>query len=244
MNIELKLYNDLYRNLYSTAELVRKSFNPLREYDEEFIEGPVLDLGCGQSNFAIEYAEKGREIYAVDNEATQLKMLQERIAEYSPKNLANLRLCNLTLLQDQIPGESFALVNMANLLHFFSLKECTIIIDQLVNKTRPGAFIQIVVHSDRYYMNNPNDPDNNDYFKHYFTEEDVEGLFPNNLFEKVFLAHIQKRRSKLETAIIEQWLDKVMDHQGITDQSERQTCKNDYLEINEESQVVAIFKRK
>jgi SAM-dependent methyltransferase len=244
MNIELKLYYDLCRQLYSTAELVRKSFNPLREYDDEFMDGPVLDLGCGQSSFAIEYAEKGREIYAVDNDASQLKMLQERIAEYAPKSLANLHLCNVTLLKDSIPGESFALVNISNLLHFFSLKECAIIIDQLVNKTRPGAFIQIVVHSERYYMNNPDDPDNNDYFKHYFTEEDVEGLFPNNLFEKVFLAHIQKRRAKLATAIIEQWLDKVMDYQGITDQSERQTCKNDYLEINEEAQFVAIFKRK
>jgi hypothetical protein len=93
-------------------------------------------------------------------------------------------------------------------------------------------------------MNNPDDPDNNDFFKHYFSEEDVEDLFPDNVFEKVFLAHIQKRRSKLETAIIDQWLDKVMDHQGITDQSERQECKNDYMEINQESQIVAIFKRK
>lgn len=54
MNIELKLYYELYRKLYDTAELLRKSFNPLREYDDEFIEGPVLDLGCGQSNFAFQ----------------------------------------------------------------------------------------------------------------------------------------------------------------------------------------------
>jgi SAM-dependent methyltransferase len=244
LSIELKVYNELYRKFYSTSELVRKSFNPLREYDDEFIEGPVLDLGCGQSNFAIEYAGQGREIYAVDNDATQLSMLQERIVEYSPENLANLRLCNVTVLRDQIPGDSFALVNIANLLHFFSLQQCALIIDQLADKTRSGALIQLVVHSERYYLNNPDDPDNHDYFKHYFAEKDVEGLFPDTLFEKVFLAHIQKRRSKLETAIIEQWLDKVMDLQGITDHSERQGHKNDYLEINEESQIVAIFKRK
>ena len=244
MSIELKLYNEIYHQLYNTVELVRKSFNPLREYDDEFIEGPVLDLGCGQSNFAIEYAGKGREVYAVDNEATQLNMLQDRIAEYSPENLANLRLYNVTVLRDQIPGEGFALVNIANLLHFFSLQKCALIINQLIYKLKPGAFIQLVVHSDRYYMNNPDDPDNNNYFKHYFSEEDVEGLFPNNLFEKVFMAHIQKRRTKLETTMMEQWLDKLMDHEGITDQSERQDCKNVYMESHQESQIVAIFKRK
>jgi hypothetical protein len=54
MDASMKLYWEAFSELYSTEDMVHKAFNPLRDYEDEFIEGPLLELGCGQSNFVIE----------------------------------------------------------------------------------------------------------------------------------------------------------------------------------------------
>lgn len=64
MDPQMLLYWETYNELYTSELIVHKSFNPLRDYEDDFIEGPVLELGCGQSNFLIEYSVTGRDIYA------------------------------------------------------------------------------------------------------------------------------------------------------------------------------------
>src|SRR6478735_2818439 len=73
MERSLQFYWELYSEYYSNEQIVHRSFNPLRNYEEEFINGPILDIGCGQSNFLIEYSITNRDIYAVDNEKYQLE---------------------------------------------------------------------------------------------------------------------------------------------------------------------------
>ncbi|GGH59703.1 SAM-dependent methyltransferase [Filimonas zeae] len=244
MNAQMKLYWDTYFEHYNTHALVRKSPNYLREYEDDLAEGQIMELGCGQSNYCIEYCQSGRTVFAIDNDQEQLAMLQERITKLSPENINNLKLLNATILQDPLPDEIFSVVIISNLLHFFSIDDCKKIIEQIVPRTKSGSIILVSVHSDKHYANNPNDPHNNNYFKHYFTENDLTTLFDEKIFEMTFLADIQKKLPKIEIEIIDKWLDKVLNQMKVIDKKLRQVYKNGYLNDKQESDRVAIFKRK
>lgn len=244
MDTSLQFYWELYNEYYSNEQIVHKSFNPLRDYEEEFIDGPILDIGCGQSNFLIEYSITNRDIYAIDNEKYQLEKLHQRILDYTPNNIRNINLLNITLPNEELPDARFALIILSNILHFFEMADCVKIIDQLEKRTLPGSLVYVCVHSTKYYMNDPENPDNNEYFKHYFSQQDLDTLFRAGIFERIYSADIQRKESMIERSIVDKWIDKNLDHEKITNKKRRAEIKADYLNNQSEADIVCIYRKK
>lgn len=142
MEDTLRIYWELYNEIFSNELMIHKSPNLLRDFEEEFIEGPILELGCGQSNFLVEFSKTGKEIFAIDNEEFQLNLLKQRIESYAGKDAVKLHLLNITIPEKEIPQEIFSLVIASDFLHFFSINECKNIISQ-VNFKNTKKFINL-----------------------------------------------------------------------------------------------------
>lgn len=89
MDETLKIYWKLYNEIFSNEELIHKNNNLLRKFDDEFIDGPILELGCGQSHFLVEFSKMGKEIFAIDNEEFQLNLLKNELNHMLEKMLKN-----------------------------------------------------------------------------------------------------------------------------------------------------------
>ncbi|WP_431199652.1 class I SAM-dependent methyltransferase [Mucilaginibacter sp. P19] len=241
MDVQMRLYWEAYSEIYSTKDLIRELQNPLRHYENEFVEGAIVDIGCGQTTFLFDYLDTKRKLIGIDNDKVQLKLLKNRL-DALPSNTADVQLLNLTLLVDALPSEPYSVVFLANILHFFNLQECGQIIDQLKANLMSGSFVYAWVHSDKYYMNDPSKPGNNDYFKHYFTLADLDSLFESVGFERVYYSETERYFSKKEMLTQERWLDKYMDHLKISNKKERKSLKDENLINNPESDLIAVYK--
>ena len=114
--------------MFTNEIMLHKSHNLLRTFEEEFIEGPILELGCGQSNFLVEFSKTGKEIFAIDSEEFQLNLLKKRIESYAGKDAGKLHLLNITIPEKEFPKKKFSLVIVSDFLHFFSMNKCKNII--------------------------------------------------------------------------------------------------------------------
>ena len=240
----MKLYWETYFEILSTDQVIRYTSNPLREYEDEFIDGAIIDIGCGQSNILLEYSNSERTLYAIDNEQLQLDLLKQRAEPISNCGLKNWRFIRSEFPGDELPMENYSVIILANLLHFFLLDECRDLEELFLKISQKGTLIYIQVHSHRYYANDPEDPDNNDYFKHYFKVEDFTEIFPPEKYERVYQAEIEKINSKIEDEITSKWLDKAMEQDGITDLRKKEIIKADYLKNDTQSDIQIIMRRK
>lgn len=186
----MRLYWETVKENYTNEFLIHTSFNPIREFEEEFIEGPILEIGCGQSPLLLEYCQTGREIFAVDNEDYQLKELKSRINDLEP--ISKVNFINATFPNDKLPKNNYSLIILSNFLHFFSMQDCSKIISSLFALSVKGTLFYAVCHSNKHPHNNPENPKNNDYFKHYFSEKDMNTLFDEENFERIFLPTYKK----------------------------------------------------
>lgn len=223
MDETLRIYWKLYNEIFSNEILIHKSHNLLRNFEEEFIDGPILELGCGQSNFLVEFSKTGKEIFAVDNEESQLNFLKKRIESYAGKEAGKLRLLNITIPENEIPQEIFSIVIASDFLHFFSLVDCKDIISQIISRTQKGSLIYVRVHSRSHSYNDSTNPDVHEYFKHFFTENDLKELFDGQYFERMIFSNtVQNVRPKFTRELETKWTEKVLDNYQIFDPQERQ----------------------
>lgn len=240
----MKLYWEIFFDEQPTDKVIKYSPNPLKEYEDEFIDGAIVDIGCGQSNFLLEYANSGRTLYAVDNEQFQLDFLKRRAESLSTCGLKNWEFLNSNFPQDNLPENSYSVIILSNLLHFFSLDQCRQLEKKLSVNTQKGTLIYVQVHSYRHYANNPKDPGNNDYFKHYFKIKDLTQIFPPDKYQVVYQAEIEKIYSQTEQVIISKWLDRSFEVQGVFDIQTKEELKKEYLEEARQSNIQMIFRRK
>lgn len=245
MDETLRIYWQLYYELYSNDLMIHKKTNLLRDFEEEFIEGPILELGCGQSNFLVEFSKIGKEIFAIDNEDFQLDLLKNRIESYSGKNAEKLHLLNITIPEKEIPKEIFSLVIISDFLHFFSLEECKKIIAQIISRTKEGSLIYIKVHSKSHSYSSSEDSGVHNYFKHFFLENDLTNLFDEKYFERIIFSDTtQSIRSKSTRELEIKWTEKVLETYQIFDEKERQ----EHMQISYEELNIAylecIYRRK
>lgn len=241
MDIQMRLYWDTYFETFTTDDLIRVLQNPLRDYENEFVNGAIVDIGCGQTTFLFDYINTNRKLIGIDNEQFQLDHLRNRL-DALPIRSSKIELLNLTLLDDILPSETYAVVFLANILHFFSLAQCHEILTQLKLNLVSGSFIYLWVHSDKYYRNEPSNPENNDYFKHYFTLADLDNMFIPSGFERVLFSETERFFSKKEMQTQEKWLEKILDHMNIFDQSERDSIKDEELINHPENDIMCIYK--
>ena len=191
--------------------IIQRSFNPLRDYEDEFIDGPIIDIGCGQSNFLLEYTSTGRVLFAVDKERYQLDALKER-AVHQDNNIENWNFINITFPEEPIPSNKYAIIILSNILHFFTLEKCHEIIEMLMSFMEPGTLVYLCVHSDKSYLNDPTFPDSTMFFKHFFSEEDLDSIFKQTEFEKLYFAKVQWVHSKLEKKISSEMISQIDNH--------------------------------
>ncbi len=243
MDDSMKLYWETVFDEISTEKSIRHFSNPLREYEDEFIPGAIIDIGCGQSDFLLDYANASRKLYAIDNEEIQLDYLKKRAKEISTNNLENWDFTQLNFPEDELPKDKFSVIILSNILHFFSIEECVEIEKIIDNIAESGTMIYISVHSYKFYANKPENPDNNDYFKHYFKTDDLETIFPKEKYEYMYVAEIEKIDSKFETEIASKWLDKDLKNDGITNIRIINKIKKDYLKDKMQSDIQTIIRK-
>jgi len=239
----MKLYWETLFEEVSTEKSLRQFLNPLRGYEEEFITGAIIDIGCGQSDFLLDYANKSSKIYAIDNDGIQLDYLRKRAKVISTNNLENWEFIKLNFPVDALPKDKFSVIILSNILHFFSFEQCVEIEKVVDNIAECGTMIYISVHSYKFYMNDPENPDNNEYFKHYFKIEDLKYIFPKEKYEYMFVAEIDKIDSKQEIEIVNKWIDKYLAINEITDISIINEIKEDYLKNKSQSDIQVIFRK-
>lgn len=243
MDDSLKVYWQIVFEKVSNSEMLRQLYNPLREFEDDLIEGAVVDVGCGQSAILLDFASSGRELIAIDNEEFQLDHLKKR-AERDGLDMTRWKFLNQSFPQDGLPDKQISLMIFSNILHFYSLDQCVEIGDLISKKSSRGTLIYVAVHSSAYYKNNPEDPDNHEYFKHYFTDGDLKKVFPENLFERLYYADIEKQDSKAEMAIAEEWIDRLIKASGITSRREIAEIKRENLKNTRHSDLHLILRRK
>jgi hypothetical protein len=122
------------------------------------------------------------------------------------------------------------------------MAQCREIISQVKLNIVSGSFIYVWVHSDKYYSNDPSDPENNEYFKHYFTLADLDNLFIPSGFERLLFSETERLFSKKEMQTQEKWLEKYLHHLNIVDKSDRETLKKENLINNPESDRMCVYK--
>lgn len=240
----MKLYWKLVFEKQSTTKLLRQINNPVREYESEMIDGAIIDIGCGQSPFLLDFCSTNKELIAVDNEQIQLDFLKARVKKEKNATLDNWKFLNKNFPKEGLPDLQYSLIIFSNLLHFFTLQE-NLKIGQLISqKTTQGSLVLIGVHSEKFYANNPKDPDNNEYFKHYFTISDLEKIYTKENFERIYYAEIDKADTVEEQKLTEEWLDECIKVDGITDPQHIAYIKKEYLTNKNQSDIIVIFKRK
>lgn len=243
MDSTMQLYWETAFKMMPNSYLLNQA-NPIKEYKDELIDGAVLDIGCGQSGFLLEFATSDRELIAIDNDEMQLDFMKNRLLELCAENSNQWKFLSNTFPNDGIPKNKYALIVLSNILHFYSLNDCIKIGKQLLESCSKGTLIYVCVHSHRHYKNAPNDPDNNEYFKHFFTNPDLEKVFPKELFEIIYQADVSRKLPKLELEIANIWIENSLRAQGYTDPYEIMEIKADYLQDINHSNLNFIFKRK
>ncbi|QXU42805.1 class I SAM-dependent methyltransferase [Pedobacter sp. D749] len=241
MDTQMRLYWEAYSETFTTDDLIRVMHNPLRDYEDEFVNGAIVDIGCGQTSFLFDYISTNRKLIGIDNEQFQLDQLKNRL-DALPITDENIELFNLTLLSDPLPSETYSVVFLANILHFFNLAQCQDIISQLKLNLISGSLICVWVHSDKYYSNDPSNPENNEYFKHYFTLANLDSLFIPSGFERLLFSETERLSSKKEMQTQEKWLEKILDHMNIFDKSERKSIMNEELINHPEADIMCIYR--
>lgn len=241
MDIQMRLYWEAYSETFTTDDLIRVLHNPLRDYENEFVDGTIVDIGCGQTTFLFDYINTNRKLIGIDNDQHQLELLKNRLNAL-PITDAKIELLNLSLLNDTLPSETYSVVFLANIFHFFNLAQCQNIITQLTLNLVSGSFIYICVHSDKYYANDPSNPENHEYFKHYFTLADLDNLFIPSGFERLSFSETERFFSKKEMQTQAKWLEKYLDHLNIFDKSDRESIKKEQLINNPESDIICIYR--
>lgn len=243
MDDSLVLYWRLYFEKFSTQKIIESNCL-LKDYKYDLIDGPIIDIGCGQSKELLSFLDSERKIFAVDSEKMQLDYLKKRVLEKNSSRISNWKFLNLEIGVDEIPKEKYALITCSNLLHFFTVTECISLINSWSKNISSGTLFYIKVHSEKHPLNNPSDPENNYYFKHFFSKEDLTSIFSPDKFETLYFSDTQETQTAEENAFINFWLDKWYELNFITDQEEIEEDKAKYLKNIGQSNFSVVYKCK
>jgi len=242
MNRFIELYWELYFGNYSTDRIMQDN-NLLKDYLYELIDGPIADIGCGQSKFLLQLLDSDRDLYAIDEDQIQLDYLERRVFEKDKSKLKNWHFIKLDLRKGKIPENKYALIICSNILHFFNIKDNIRIKDSLVEYSSPGTLIYVKVHSERHPSNKSVDLNKDAYFKHFFTINDLNNIFSEPDFERIYVSETQSYNTKEEVDFLNNWLDKWFEINNVTDINVIKKEKENYLKDDNQAYITAIYRK-
>jgi SAM-dependent methyltransferase len=224
------------------TEKLLQEYSLLRDYEEEMIDGPVADLGCGQGDvLLLNFIKTDRKIYAIDNEQFMLDMLKERVLGSSNSKPENWEFLSLDLEKQEIPDNVYSLVICSNIFHFFDKPKGIEIGQSIANKTTTGSLVYLQVHSTKHPSYRPGSDTE---FSHFFTLEDIDSIFNNTEFERIYTADIQRAPTKEQREFTNRWLDKWLEKNGKTNPQYIKNHKANYFKDSLQAYYTVILRRR
>jgi cyclopropane fatty-acyl-phospholipid synthase-like methyltransferase len=244
MDRQMQLYWKAYEKLVSTTHVIENDFNPVYHYEDQLVDGAIFDIGCGQTSPLITYAGiTERRLIGIDNEASQLAKLRSRMVEIAGADDERWELITCDLQHSPLPVGPYAMVIMYNILHFFSLKECKELIVKVDENMVKGSLISVCVHSSKHPANDPANPDNNTYFKHFFTQQDLDSLFPANKFDRLYRADIERNYEKIDGQVAALWAEKIITDMKITAHREKANFRRHATMQKSTAEIINVYRK-
>ena len=241
----MQLYWKAFEQLVSTDHILENDLNPIYHFEDQLVDGAIFDIGCGQTSPLIRYAEiTERRLIGMDNEASQLVKLRSRMAEIAGADNKEWELITGDLKHSQLPNGPYAMVVMYNILHFFSLNECKELIAKIDQHLITGSLISICVHSTKHPANNPPNPDALNYFKHFFTQSDLDTLFPAKEFHRLYHADIERDYEKTDGKVTALWAEKVITDMKIKDHRTKTEIRRDATSQKSTAEIINVYRKR
>jgi tellurite methyltransferase len=108
--------------------------NPFERLSLDYVQGAVLDLGCGMGNLAIEAARRGCTVTAVDASATAIA----RIRSTAQQEHLSIEAVEADLHNFQVANDYDTIVAIG-LLMFFRESRANELLGEIENHIRPGG---------------------------------------------------------------------------------------------------------
>jgi cyclopropane fatty-acyl-phospholipid synthase-like methyltransferase len=206
---QMKLHWKLFSEWYSNEKILEGFYNPVKNYIQKKT-GTIIDIGCGQSSYLIDFLNSEFELYAVDTDKDQLKYLQNRVIKAGyDKN-------RITYSSNEFPSKDFSnnifsAVIISNLLHFFPKSYAFEYVNTIKKYCEDEALIMITVHSSEHLHSEEITPES--YFKSFYTKADLESMFPISEFEHLYYLQVNKAFDNYTVKFIEHWIKEVCNGQ-------------------------------
>ncbi len=235
-----------YRILHeknSIDDMIESFDQPLKEYEDDLPDFPVMDIGIGLGSGTVYFASKGKRVYAIDNEPILLKWLEDKVNTYDKKKL-DIEFIKQSYPAITLPESKFSCILISNLLHFCEngydgiRNDLKTITQYLVS----DGFILVRVHATDHVANY----EGQDYFKYFFTEEEIKGLLVEAEFELMYLSKYYKKGFKAAVKHKKEWLTRYLVELKKVDPTlpENQEWINQHSIQEGEKCYVAIFRKK
>ena len=208
MNLAFILHWKIFFEYFPTKRMLNGFGNPFRQRLTK-PNANILDVGCGQSPFILDLIEEDFTFTAFDSDESQLKYLENRISEINPSYSQKVNFQKGIFPSQEIHYEEYDAIIFNNLFHFLEFDKLIDIFSEINNKIKSGAYIFITVHSDK----NVEMKKSNDYFKHLFSVEDIECLFPKEKYEYCEFSSGEFIITDYEKTFYSEWIKQVNKNQ-------------------------------
>lgn len=242
MKEEIRIWWRLYKELCSNEMVLNQHFNPMLGYEEESEDGPVLDVGCSQSPFVLEYLKKGRTVYALDEDAELLSLMKARVDQLKLVDPSKFIDLHQPFLEASLPDKYFSVIILSNLLHFFTKEQCEVAIRKIIPHTKPGTLIYIKVHSKDHKSNDPNNDQSS--FKQFFSRDDIDMLLGADEFERVYYQEVERFYTMEEIEFAKEWVKRVfIQDRKIDDEIKIYRAQKHHINNSRENSIVCVYQR-
>jgi cyclopropane fatty-acyl-phospholipid synthase-like methyltransferase len=222
---------------YTTQELIGSAATlPIHQFDQDILPGKVLEIGYRMGGLVLYYASQGRQVHALDREPYFERRLKERLDEQPYRDLVSFSLASMP--DGELPQESFAIISICHVLHYFDFGTAQLIIDRLSNRLMPGGWIVTKNHHKSHlYSNNPGILGPDQEYKHFFSEEEIVRLFLKQVFTEKY--------NKAEDHLSDEKEQMVKEHYwSLHPQYSREWLKEKYIDIEYHTDIVTVHQKK
>ena len=225
--------------------IARDKRNPIWDYEDILLDGPIIDIGCGQSEILLGFAVTDRTLIAFDAEPLQLQWLEQLAQLQLGVNLKNWHFLTGYFPDTPLPAHQYALICFSNLLHFLPLEACMAAVVGLTPYMKEGTQIYIRVHSDNHPQNKDKNQDERySFFKHYFTTQDIAHLFPSHEYEWLYVTELNSIYNKEDKDFIALWVKEWCHQNGIFDTESVEQAIKDQLADGYHNHITALVRKR